>query len=194
MNPHLRRLAADFEALRSEFSGHPHVHVQALGPLPPEGYRVTYRLAGLRLEGEQPVSASEHVVEIRLPLGYPREQPYCVPLTPLFHPNVDGHYCIADYWSAGEGLVDVVAKIGDMIQYRIFNTRSPLNAVAAYWAEQHPEVFPVGRVQLVQPELEISLSSPRNGRPPVVALADVAASVDEPTVLITIRGREEMGA
>src|SRR3954447_234423 len=158
MNPRLRRLAADYQALRSEFSGHRHVQIDPLGPLPPEGYRVTYRVPGLRLQGEQPVPVSEHVVEIRLPLGYPREQPYVVPLTPVFHPNVGEHYCIADYWSAGEGLVDVVTKVGDMIQYRIFNTRSPLNAVAAYWADQHPEVFPVGNVELGQPELEISLT------------------------------------
>lgn len=166
-SPRLRRLAADFQAIRSEYSGHPYVSVQPLGPLPPEGYRVSFQLAGLMLSGETPVETYQHVCEIRLPLGYPRDQPQVTPLTPVFHPNVGDHYCIADYWAAGEGLVDVIAKLGDMIQYRVYNTKSPLNAVAAYWAEQHPDIFPIGNVELGQAELDISLGSPRT----VIAVA-----------------------
>ena len=118
---------------------------------------MTFLVTGLALQGDTPVPAHRHVCEIRLPLGYPREQPLCLALTPIFHPNVKERYCIADYWAAGEGLVDVIAKLADMIQYRIYNTRSPLDATAAYWAEQHPELFPVGDVALGQPEVEIVL-------------------------------------
>lgn len=155
--PRLRRLAADWEAIRGEFSGHPHVYVEPVGPRPPEVYRVAFRLTGLVLSGDTPTRQEEHWCEIRLPLGYPREQPYCVPLTPLFHPNVNEHYCIADYWFAGQSIVDVISKIGDMIQYRIYNTQSPLNATAAYWAERHAELFPIGRVDLGIAEPQISL-------------------------------------
>lgn len=162
-SPRLRRLAADHEAVRAEFSGHPHVTVQPLGPPPAEGYRVTYRLAGLAVNGDVPVQVTRHVVDIRLPLGYPREAPWVVPLTPIFHPNVSDHYCIADYWAAGEGLVDVIVKVGDMIQYRVYNTKSPLDATAAYYAEQHPNLFPIANVALGQPEVEITLRAP-NGR------------------------------
>lgn len=162
-SPRLRRLAADYEAVRAEFSGHRYVTVEALGAAPAETYRVTYRLVGLALNGDAPVEVTEHLVEIRLPFGYPREQPLVVPLSPIFHPNVSDHYCIADYWAAGEGLVDVIAKVGDMIQYRVYNTRSPLDATAAYYAEQHPELFPVGHVDLGQPEVDITLRAP-NGR------------------------------
>src|SRR4051794_19316760 len=95
-SPRLRRIAADYEAVRAAFSGHPYVVVEPLGPRPPEAYRITYRLNGLSLNGEQPVPKGTHVCEIRLPFGYPREQPRCVPLTPIFHPNVADHYCIAD--------------------------------------------------------------------------------------------------
>jgi ubiquitin-protein ligase len=162
--PRLRRLAADWEAIRSEFSGHPHVNVEPVGPRPPEVYRVRYRVPGLVLHGDIPVHHNDHMCEFRLPLGYPREQPYCVPLTPLFHPNVAEHYCIADYWFAGQSLVDVIAKVGEMIQYRIYNTKSPLNATAAYWAEQNPQLFPIGHVNLTQAEPEISLK-PRLAAP-----------------------------
>ncbi len=148
---------ADYESIRATYSGHDRVLVEPLGPLPPETYRVTYKLRGLALSGDVPVPVEEHVVEIRLPLGYPRDQPYCVAVTPVFHPNVAGHYCIADHWSAAHSLTDVIAEIGDMIQYRNFNTQSPLNAVAAYYAQQHPHLFPVGSVELGMPDVEITL-------------------------------------
>lgn len=157
-SPRLRRLASDHQALRTDFSGHPAVQIEAVGSLPPEIYRVEYRVPGLALEGDTPIRVETHRVEIHLPAGYPREQPYCVPLTPIFHPNVAAHYCINDYWSAGESLSDVVAKIGAMIQYRIFNPKSPLDATAAYWAEQHPELFPIGTVELGRPEVEVAIA------------------------------------
>jgi ubiquitin-protein ligase len=156
-SPRLRRLASDHETLRADFSGHPVVEIEPVGTLPPQTYRVSYRVPGLALEGEQPVRVEYHQVEIHLPAGYPREAPYCVPLTPIFHPNVAAHYCINDYWSAGEPLSDVVAKIGAMIQFRIYNTKSPLDSTAAYWAEQHPELFPVGDVVFGQPEVEVEI-------------------------------------
>lgn len=156
-SPRLRRLAADFESVRADFSGHPHVRVEPVGPLPPETYRVEYQIPGLVLSGDTPVVSEVHWVEITLPSGYPREQPYCVPLTPIFHPNIDAYYCINDYWSAGESLSDVIAKIGAMIQYRIVNPKSPLDSTAAYWVEQHPELFPIGKVDFGLPELEIGL-------------------------------------
>lgn len=170
-SPRLRRLAADHQALRADFSGHPAVHIEGLGSPPPEVYRVEYRIPGLALEGDTPVRLETHQVEIHLPAGYPREQPYCVPLTPIFHPNVSAHYCINDYWSAGESLSDVVAKIGAMIQYRIYNPKSPLDSTAAYWAEQHPELFPIGTVELGAPEVEVEIAG-RAG-PPSPAPLDI---------------------
>jgi ubiquitin-protein ligase len=158
--PRLRRLAADYEAVRGELSGHPHVYVLPIGPhRPPETYRVTYRLRGLRLEGSQPVAVDLHEVEIRLPLGYPRDQPRCTPLTPLFHPNVKDYYCIQDYWAAGQSLVDTIGKIADMIQYKVYNPASPLDALAARWAQQHADLFPLGNVSLGTPEVNIVLGS-----------------------------------
>lgn len=180
MNPRLRRLAADYEAVRAEFSGHPYVTIEPLGMLPPEAYRVTFRVGGLRLDGDTPVAADLHQCEIRLPIGYPREAPYCVPLTPIFHPNISEHYCIADYWAAGETLVDVIAKLADMIQYRIYNTKSPLDAVAAYWAEQHPELFPIGHAQVGQPEVQIRLRSPSTATPSATPVASGSVGPDHP--------------
>lgn len=157
MSPRQRRLLADFAALKTEFTGHPHIRVEPVGAHPPEIYRVTYKLLGLRLEGDQPIPQEEHVAEIRLPLAYPRESPYVIPLTPAFHPNIAAHYCIGDYWSAGQPLADIVRKLGDMIQYRTYNVKSPLNALAAQWTIENESLFPIGDVELGTPELDIEI-------------------------------------
>lgn len=167
-SPRLRRLAADYEAVRAEFSGHPHIRVEPLGPQrPPEAYRVHYRVRGLMLEGDTPKILDQHSIEVQLTLDYPREKPYVRPLTPIFHPNVRDEFCIQDYWAAGQSLVDTLAKIADMIQYKIYNPASPLDALAARWSITNNELLPLGNVTLGSPEVEISLGSkPAAAAPP----------------------------
>lgn len=158
MNPRLRRLLYDSESVRATFSGHSHVSVEPEGTRrPPETYRVTYRVRGLALEGSQPVYRDEHAVDVMLPLRYPADKPYCVPVTPIFHPNVKDYFCIADHWAAGMSLVDVLLQLGDMIQWRSYNTRSPLDAVAARWAIENASLFPIGDVELAVPEVAVKL-------------------------------------
>lgn len=164
LSPRQRRLAADYEALRSEFAGHDFVQITPIGHLPPETYRITYRLKGLKLDGDQPVPVTEHRVELRLPLMYPREQPIAIPLTPIFHPNIAATYCIGDYWSAGQPLTDIVAKMGDMIQYRVYNVKSPLNAAAARWVAENESLFPIGNDELGSPEIAIEITTGRSSR------------------------------
>lgn len=168
VNPRLRRLQADFEHVRDVYSGHPHVQITPLGDrLPPESYRVVYKLRGLSLDGDQPQVGEVHPVEIMLPLKYPAEKPYAVPLEPIFHPNIREYFCIADYWAAGTTLVDVIAKMGDMIQWRIYNPASPLDAIAARWAvEQEPNgLFPIGNVNLGVADFDITLVSAEKSAP-----------------------------
>jgi ubiquitin-protein ligase len=202
--PRLRRLSADYEAVRAEFSGHPHVHVEPLGPhRPPEAYRVTLRVRGLRLNGNQPHAVDEHQLEIRLPASYPREKPLCTPLTPVFHPNIKDYFCIQDYWAAGQSLVDTIAKISDMIQFKIYNPASPLDALAARWASQNTNLFPLGNVSLGTPEVMITLGSKRARakapaappRRPPSALPTIEESAPAPTsdeddLLISLRGSD----
>lgn len=156
MNPRQRRLAADWDALRTEYSGHEAVTVEPLGPLPPEEYNLTLRVPGLRREGDRPVLVREHRIRIQLPLGYPREEPYCTPLTPVFHPNISERLCIGDYWAAGEQLVDIVARISEMLQYRLYNPASPLDTVAAKYARDNAELFPLGNIEVYSPEVEVA--------------------------------------
>jgi ubiquitin-protein ligase len=168
MNPRLRRLQADYDLVREVFSGHPHVRVEPLGNrLPPESYRADFQLPGLYLERDQPNYRDFHSVEIMLPREYPAEKPYCVPLTPVFHPNIRDYYCLADYWAAGQTLVDVIVKIGDMIQWRTYNPASPLDAVAAKWAvQQEPTgIFPISKIDLGVSDFRVELRSLRVPEP-----------------------------
>jgi hypothetical protein len=159
MNPRLRRLAADQAKLAPFFAGHPAVAVEPAGPAPPDRYRVVYDVPSLRLDADnRVVRAQPHVVTITLPPGYPREKPYCVVDQPVFHPNFGNYICIADFWSPSQSLPDVVVQIGDMLQYKLYNTRSPLNAVAARWAVEHVGSLPIGQVELLPPEPEIRLA------------------------------------
>ena len=54
------------------------------------------------------------------------------------------YVCIGDFWSAGVALVDIIAHIGDMIQYKTYNLKSPVNKDAAAWARRNLKSFPVG--------------------------------------------------
>lgn len=155
MNPRLRRLRADEVMLRETLAAHPHITVTAGPGNPPTAYTVVYDgVPGVTIaEGStQPQYSMSHRATVNLVAGYPRDKPYCTIDTPLFHPNfgprAGDEICIGDYWSAGQTIVDIIVKIGQMIQYQAFNVRSPLNAVAAKWSAQHPDVVPVGDIDL----------------------------------------------
>jgi hypothetical protein len=65
-------------------------------------------------------------------------------LTPVFHPNFDdSSVCIGDFWAASESLDDLIIRIGRMIAYQEYNTKSPLNGLAAKWAAQNQHLLPV---------------------------------------------------
>ncbi len=178
-SPRHRRLLADAKRMHEAYTGHSHVTVEPLGPAPAERYRVMYSVPGLLLTPDNRVARTHvHVVEIYLPASYPREKPYCVAQTPVFHPNFGSHVCIADYWSPAQSLVDVVVQMGEMLQWQVYNTRSPLNAVAARWAAENTHQLPVG-MQGVHPlaDLAVSLADV------TVPLRPVAFSVDPPAPL-----------
>lgn len=167
MNARLRRLYADYQQLRDDFTGHPYIDVRPLHGNPPEAYEVVYRVRGLALNERtnRPVIRTEHRARIHVHRDYPRQKPKCVLETPIFHPNFGSYICIDDYWAAGETLSDVIIQIGQMIQYQSYNPKSPLNPVAARWAMQNEHLFPIGNAELYQPEIDIDfLGEGRPGR------------------------------
>ena len=140
-----RRLLADAQAMAEAFRDFPLIHVTPMAGNPPETYRVEYSVHGLeRGKDGKPTPRERHSVEIQLSSEYPRVSPHCKMLTPIFHPNIDpATICVGDHWTAGERLVDLVIRIGQMIAYQEYNIRSPLDAQAAMWADLNQKDLPI---------------------------------------------------
>jgi predicted Zn finger-like uncharacterized protein len=146
----LRRLQADYQRLQEFVKRHPRVElIQAVGS-PPEQYQLQYQIRSLRQKDDRLVEADTHLVEITLPRNYPRVPPQCRMLTPIFHPNIAPHaICIGDHWSAGEPLSSLVARIGELLAYQSYNTKSPLNGEAARWTSENLNRLPLDPVSML---------------------------------------------
>lgn len=140
-----RRLSADARQMSEAFAASEVIKVRPMAGDPPEVYHVEYAIRGLeRGKGNKPVAREHHQVEIRLTSEYPRVAPQCKMLTPIFHPNIDPTtICVGDHWAAGERLVDLTVRIGEMIAYQAYNIQSPLDAEAAMWADLNGSALPV---------------------------------------------------
>jgi ubiquitin-protein ligase len=151
--PRIRRLTQDYELLQSVLRGWHVIQITGTAGLPPEVYRFTYKIRGLFVAPSGDILERDtHVLEVNLSLGYPRRAPQCRMLTPVFHPNFDeATVCIGDFWAASEGLDDLIIRIGRMIAYQEYNTKSPLNGLAAKWAAQNPHLLPVDPTSLAPP-------------------------------------------
>ena len=151
----IRRLQADANQLATVFRNSPLIRVCRTTGDPPDIYEVEYHVRGLqRGKGNKPVPREEHRVEIRLTSDYPRMAPQCRMLTPIFHPNIDPTtICVGDHWTAGERLVSLIVRIGEMIAYQAYNIKSPLDAEAAMWADLHTAELPVDSRNLHPAEL-----------------------------------------
>jgi ubiquitin-protein ligase len=152
----LRRLRSDHHQMRRAFTNWPHVKIEAARGQPPELYVIEYIIKGLEKipKVKEPVPRERHRVEIQLVSEYPRLGPKCRMLTPIFHPNIDAAtICVGDHWTAGERLVDLVVRIGEMIALQAYNIKSPLNAEAAMWADLHAGELPTDARILRPPEI-----------------------------------------
>jgi ubiquitin-protein ligase len=143
--PRIRRLKLDHEQLQQRFGNWPLIRIVGTAGMPPELYRFQYFLLGLYVGADGSIlERNDHLLEVNLSLGYPRRAPQCRMLTPVFHPNFDdSSVCIGDFWAASESLDDLIIRIGRMIAYQEYNTKSPLNGLAAKWAAQNTSLLPV---------------------------------------------------
>jgi ubiquitin-protein ligase len=151
-----RRLRADAESMQIAFHSSPFIKVEALEGDPPEAYRVLYHIDSLEPGPDgKPVPRHEHEVEIQLTSEYPRLSPKCKIRTPIFHPNFDPTtICVGDHWTAGERLVDLVVRIGEMIAFQAYNIQSPLDAEAAMWTDLNRGLLPTDARDLRPADLE----------------------------------------
>ena len=179
----LRRLQADYEKLRAFLAQQPRIRlIQAQGT-PPERYQLEFQIKGLREVDDQLQTVANHMVEISLPLSYPRLPPQCRMLTPVFHPNIAPHaICIGDHWSAGEPLWSMVARIGEMIAYQSYNTKSPLNGEAARWVEANQRSTALGSYELRDGRPSASARGADRGHP----LAEAPRPAEPPALPLPI--------
>jgi ubiquitin-protein ligase len=164
LSPRIRRLKLDHDSLLKRFSGWPLIRMVGTAGMPPELYRFQYLIRGLYVAPDGAIlERTDHLLEVNLSLGYPRRAPQCRMLTPVFHPNFDdSSVCIGDFWAASEALDDLIVRIGRMISYQEYNTKSPLNGLAAKWAAQNTHLLPIDprpiAPPLTQPKAEPATS------------------------------------
>src|SRR5882762_3229231 len=174
-SPRTRRLLLDHQTLASRLADWPLIQITGTAGMPPEIYRFTYNLRGLFVSPSGEIlERDQHVLEVNLSLGYPRRAPQCRMLTPVFHPNFDeSMVCTGDFWAASERLDDLIVRLGRMIAYQEYNTKSPLNGLAAKWAAQNVHLLPLDSRSLSPPgtKQEESDASPA---PSKVVLPEVA--------------------
>jgi hypothetical protein len=143
-NVRLRRLKADHEAMRRLAQLHPKIEIEGVFGNPPERYRLVLKVKSLREHGEALETATEHRLEVTMPNGYPRDAPLFRMLTPVFHPNIAPHaVCIGDDWTAGEPLDHLIQRVGEILAYQSYNTKSPLNGRAAQWVDENRDRLPI---------------------------------------------------
>ena len=150
MSPRLRRLHADYQRVYYGFENHPHIKLLSVEGNPPEKYTFLFTLRGLVPFGDGSCQVGlSHKAEVYLPQDYPRRAPFCRMITPVFHPNIDpAKICIGDHWSADQSLAHLIVRIAEMLCYQSYNVKSPLNARAAAWAEEHQGGLPLEQVDL----------------------------------------------
>jgi ubiquitin-protein ligase len=150
MSLRVKRLQNEYGRLRELFGDHPRIRVTAVGGDPPDRYRVDYMIRGLeRHQDGRLIVRDRHVMEITLPVEYPRMPAMCRMMSPVFHPNIDMFsVCTSDFHAAQETLSDLIVRVGQMIAFQKHNVKSPLNAEAAVWCEQNLARLPVDPADL----------------------------------------------
>ena len=178
-SPRTRRLISDAQMIRERLAHWPLIEISGTAGIPPEVYRFTYRVKGLYVDPNGNILEREsHILEVNLSLGYPRRAPQCRMLTPVFHPNFDeASVCIGDFWAASEGLDELIIRIGRMIAYQEYNTKSPLNGLAAKWAAQNSQLLPIDPREIAPPSHDVAESPSQN--------ADLIEPVFDPSIAAT---------
>jgi hypothetical protein len=172
----LTRLENDHKQMTAMHERGGLIYVIAVDGNPPERYVVGFRCRGIAAidDNDRPVLRDDHRVELALTIDYPRVRPVMRWLTPIFHPNFDnyGRVCL-EHWYSQQTLSELCEVLAELVQYKNYNTTSPLNMDAAMWAMRHREELPID---------DRSLFTPLTGQ---TAPEPVAQSVYQASVVVT---------
>jgi len=131
---------------RSEF-----IHVLTTEGDPVERYLIQFTCDGVEKinSAGRPITRNKHEVSIYLHAEYPLKQPQLKWLTPIFHPNihVTGAVCIGAWWPA-KTLDELLLTLGEMVQYKNFDPKDPMNSKAAAWSLRNQHLFPIDKRDL----------------------------------------------
>jgi ubiquitin-protein ligase len=140
------RLRNDYERVRELVDRSEFIHILATDGKPPEKYLIQFSCRGVERLSPQgrPITSERHEVSVYLHAEYPLKQPQLKWLTPIFHPNIHltGAVCIGAWWPA-KTLDELLLSLGEMIQYKNFDPKDPMNSKAAAWANRHLQLFPI---------------------------------------------------
>lgn len=152
MNPRQKRLESDYREIKATYLKDPNIEVIALGPEPSDKYRVVFKVPAFHFDSKgNPVLVTTTVVDIELPIGYPKVSPVAKTVNgdSVFHPNFnEGKICLMDNWFPTTQITDLIREIGDMLQWKKYNIRSPLNALAAEWSQNNQNKIPLGSLEV----------------------------------------------
>ena len=145
------RLRNDYQRVRDLANRSDFIHIIRTEGDPPEKYLIRYTCRGVEgvNSAQQPIFREQHDVTIYLHAEYPLKQPQLKWMTPIFHPNIHitGAVCIGAWWPA-KTLDELLLTLGEMIQYKNYEPRDPMNSKAAAWAMGRKTLFPVDRREL----------------------------------------------
>lgn len=151
------RLRNDHKQIRNLVNRSEFIHVLTTDGDPPEKYLIQFTCKGVEKvkPNGDPVYREEHEVSVYLHAEYPLKQPQLKWLTPIFHPNihVTGAVCIGAWWPA-KTLDELLLTLAEMVQYKNFDPKDPMNSKAAAWALRHKSIFPIDRRELKGQSLE----------------------------------------
>lgn len=140
----LKRLLHDYEQMLDLHQRNGLIYIISTQGSPPEYYHVGFHCRGVDSIDSQdkPHYRAEHEVAIALTLDYPRVRPLVFWKTPIFHPNfVNGAICWE--WYSQQSLRETCEVFAEMVQYKNYNSTSPLNVNASMWAIRHRDEMPV---------------------------------------------------
>ena len=140
------RLRNDYSRIRDLVNRSEFIHIVATEGDPVEKYLIRFSCRGVEkvTNSGSPVYRNSHDVSIYLHSEYPLKQPQLKWLTPIYHPNihVTGAVCIGAWWPA-KTLDELLLTLGEMVQYKNFDPRDPMNSRAATWALRNKNLFPI---------------------------------------------------
>jgi ubiquitin-protein ligase len=142
------RLRNDYTRLRDLVNRSELIHILSTDGEPPERYLIRFTCKGVeKVNGSgEPLFRESHEVSVYLHAEYPLKQPQLKWMTPIFHPNIHttGAVCIGAWWPA-KTLDELLLTLGEMVQYRNFDPKDPMNSKAAAWSLRHKHLLPVDK-------------------------------------------------